>query len=339
MRRSIGGFRVDTSGRLMRSRFFSWVRIVRPLIVFISIFGASVGALNVTVADISVNDGVELDVGVFLIALAASGLLAAGLMVHNDYTDLDSDRVNRPQKPIPSGLISPGTAKRTGIALMMLSVLLAFSTTLLAPRGMRGPLTPGGLNLPCGILTAVIVATGIFYNSRGKYRGIWGHMIVAFGVGAIPLWGAWALRPFSWYELKIMLPLALAIFSMEIGREIMVCIGDMHGDRAAGFLTTPVRRGRELSMYIVLVFYTLFIPLYPVSYFGLFGFPRVFGTVYLVGATAFIMILYITWLNVNSTVKKGNEGEILHAFELNIRTGTRVGVVLFQVLLFVEAFV
>ena len=338
MRRSIGGFRVDTSGRLMRSRFFSWVRIVRPLIVFISIFGASVGALNVTVADISVNDGVELDVGVFLIALAASGLLAAGLMVHNDYTDLDSDRVNRPQKPIPSGLISPGTAKRTGIALMMLSVLLAFSTTLLAPRGMRGPLTPGGLNLPCGILTAVIVATGIFYNSRGKYRGIWGHMIVAFGVGAIPLWGAWALRPFSWYELKIMLPLALAIFSMEIGREIMVCIGDMHGDRAAGFLTTPVRRGRELSMYIVLVFYTL-IPLYPVSYFGLFGFPRVFGTVYLVGATAFIMILYITWLNVNSTVKKGNEGEIWHAFELNIRTGTRVGVVLFQVLLFVEAFV
>ena len=51
------------------------------------------------------------------------------------------------------------------------------------------------------------------------------------------------------------------------------------------------------------------------------------------------MILYITWLNVNSTVKKGNEGEIWHAFELNIRTGTRVGVVLFQVLLFVEAFV
>ena len=92
-------------------------------------------------------------------------------------------------------------------------------------------------------------------------------------------------------------------------------------------------------MYIVLVFYTLFIPLYPISYFGLLGFPRVFGTVYLVGATVFIIILYITWLNVNNTVKKGNEEEIWHAFELNIRTGTRVGVVLFQVLLFVEAFV
>ena len=339
MNRSVGGFTVDTSTSLMRSRLFAWVRIIRPLIVFISVFGASVGALNETVADITVNQGIYLDTGAFALALTAAALLAAGLMIHNDYTDLESDRVNRPQKPIPSGLISPAKAKWTGIVLMGASVLLAFSTTLPLPAQSHGQLIFHGFNLPCGILTSIIVISGIFYNARGKYTGIWGHVIVAFGVGAIPLWGAWALRSGTFSELKILLPLAAAIFSMEIGREIMVCVGDMHGDRAAGFRTTPVRRGRELSMYLVLLFYTMFIPLYPIPFLGILGFPKVFGTTYLVGATLFLLILYITWFNVRRAVKGGNEMQIWHAFELNIRTGTRIGVVLFQILLFVEAFI
>ena len=339
MKRSVGGFRVDSSTRLMRNKLFAWIRIVRPLIIFISVFGASVGALNVTVADITVNDGASLDAGAFTLALTAAALLAAGLMIHNDYTDIESDRVNRPQKPIPSGLISLSTAKWTGIFLMGASVLVAFSTTLPMPSSSHGPLAYGGFNLPCGILTLIIVISGIFYNARGKYTGIWGHVIVAFGVGAIPLWGAWALRPGTFAELRIILPLAVAIFAMEIGREIMVCIGDMHGDRAAGFQTTPVRRGRELSMYLVLMFYTLFIPLYPIPFLGILGFPKVFGIAYLVGATLFLAILYITWFNVRRAVRSGNEKKIWHAFELNIRTGTRIGVVLFQVLLFAEAFI
>lgn len=338
MKRSAGSLSVDDDGGMLPGRVFAWIRIIRPLIVFISIFGASVGALNVTIADIGVNSGSELVPGVFLLSLAGAGLLAAGLMVHNDYTDLKSDRVNRPNKPIPSGRISPRTAKTTGLLLMGSAVVVGFITTLPDP-GSRGPLTPWGLNLPCGVLTTVIVLSGIFYNARGKYHGIWGHVIVAFGVGAIPLWGAWAVRPFNGSDLIIMLPLAAAIFAMEIGREIMVCIGDIHGDTAAGFRTTPVRIGRDMAMLLVLFFYSLFIPLYPISYFGIIGFPRVFSIVYLVGATLFLLILYITWFNVRRVVKKGNEKAIWNSFELNIRTGTRLGVVFFQVLLFVEAFI
>jgi geranylgeranylglycerol-phosphate geranylgeranyltransferase len=339
MKRSVGGFTVDTSTRLMRNKFFAWIRISRPLIVFISVFGASVGALNVTIADISVNDGVSLNTMAFTLTLASAALLSAGLMIHNDYTDLESDRVNRPQKPIPSGLISPLTAKWTGMALMGASVLVAFSTTLPTPPSSMGPLAYGGLNLPCGILTLIIVLSGIFYNARGKYTGIWGHVIVAFGVGAIPLWGAWAVRSGTWTDLKMIIPLAAAIFAMEIGREIMVCIGDIHGDQAAGFLTTPVRLGRKLSMYLVLLFYTMFIPLYPIPFLGILDFPKVFGIAYLIGATLFLIILYVTWLNVMRVMRGGNEKKIWHSFELNIRTGTRIGVVLFQILLFVEAFI
>lgn len=338
MSRTIGGFSINTSSKLMQSKVLGWVRMMRPLIVFISIFGASVGALNVTYANIPINEEIGLEVGMLVIALLASGFLAGGLMIHNDYTDLESDRVNRAQKPLPSGLISPGLAARVGIGMMIVSIILAFSTTLFTTEKYGDGFALFGFNIPCGLLTTFIVLTGIYYNKKGKYTGLLGHTIVAFGVGAIPLWGAWALRPYTLSDLLIMLPLSLAIFFMEIGREIMVCIGDLEGDIAAGFKTTPVRLGRNPSMFIVLFFYAFFIPFYPIPYYGLFGFDKVFGPLYFVGATLFLLVLIITWLNVWRIVKSGSEENIWNSFERNIRTGTRMGVVFFQIILFMEIF-
>ena len=83
----------------------------------------------------------------------------------------------------------------------------------------------------------------------------------------------------------------------------------------------------------------MFIPLYPIPFLGILDFPKVFGIAYLIGATLFLIILYVTWLNVMRVMRGGNEKKIWHSFELNIRTGTRIGVVLFQILLFVEAFI
>ena len=310
----------------------AWFRIIRPPIVFIGIFGALVGALNVTIAqDIDVNSGS------ILLTIIGAGLLSAGLMVHNDYTDLESDRVNRPHKPIPRGIITPRTAKYTGIILMVLSIVVAFIINIFESPELTldDPLTPLGLNLPCGLLTAIVVAVGIIYNKEGKYTGIVGHILVAFGVGVIPYWGALAVKP---TDLISMLPLALSIFVMEIGREIMVCAGDIKGDIGAGYKTTPIKMGRLNSMYFVLLFYIGFLPLYPISYFGWFGFPKIFGEIYLAGATIFAIILFLTWADTMRVAKAGDDSRTWQAFERNIRTGTRVGVIFFQFILFIEVF-
>ena len=47
----------------------------------------------------------------------------------NDYLDLEIDRVNRPDRPLPSGAISEPSAKR-GIALMMATSLLSIAGAL-----------------------------------------------------------------------------------------------------------------------------------------------------------------------------------------------------------------
>ena len=311
----------------------AWFRIIRPPIVFISVFGACVGALNVTLAqDLAVNTGS------LLLTIIGAGLLAAGLMVHNDFTDLESDRVNRPHKPIPRGIITPRTAKYTGIILMVLAVIVGFFINIFefqADNLFNDPIRPLGLNLPCGLLTVIVVITGIYYNKAGKYAGITGHIVVAFGVGVIPYWGAIAVQP---TDLVSMLPLAVSIFIMEIGREIMVCAGDIKGDIKAGYKTTPIKMGRLRSMYFVLLFYIGFLPVYPISYFGWFGFPKIFGEIYLAGATVFAIILFLTWADTMRVAKRGDDERTWQAFERNIRTGTRLGVIFFQMILFVEVF-
>ena len=307
---------------------YAWFRIVRPPIVFISVLGSLVGTLNVTRPF-----GLDVDPMTMMLIGLGAALLAAGLMVHNDVTDLPSDKVNRPDKPLCVGAIGANTARITGIGLMVASIFVA----LVCGIGELddSTLTPRGLNLPLAALTAIIVWVGIEYNVRGKLAGIWAHVMVAFGVGAIPYWGALAVRP---DEPLMMLPLALAIFIMEIGREMMVCIGDLKGDMEAGWSTYPVRAGRDRSLKVSLAFYVGFLPIYPISYFGWLGFPRVFGNLYLIGGAVFFLILLVSWLDVSRVVRNGDEKMIWNAFERDIRTGTRAGVILFQFVLLAEAF-
>ena len=91
-------------------------------------------------------------------------------------------------------------------------------------------------------------------------------------------------------------------------------------------------------MYFVLLFYIGFLPLYPISYFGWFGFPKIFGEIYLAGATIFAIILFLTWADTMRVAKAGDDSRTWQAFERNIRTGTRVGVIFFQFILFIEVF-
>jgi geranylgeranylglycerol-phosphate geranylgeranyltransferase len=301
----------------------SWLRIIRPPILFISCLGVLVGALNCTVY-------LHEDISFFqiIMILLGSAFLSSGLMIHNDVTDLKSDEINRPHKPLPSRRIKVRTARVVGIFLMVFSIIIALLINIEESNS---------LNWRCGFLTFIVMGIGLYYNYYGKYHGILGNIAVALGVGAIPFWGALGVFP---SEPFLMLPLALAIFVQEIGREIMVNAGDYVGDLKAGFRTLPIQVGRKRSMYIALLFYLAFIPLYPLPAFdwtGL-GIPKLFGLIYLVGGAVFMASLLLTWVLTYLVVVQNDEKKIWHAFERYERTGTRVMVIVFQVALFLEIF-
>ncbi len=305
------------------SNFVAWCKIVRPPIVFISCLGVLVGALN---SAVFLN--VHLSLFQILMVLLGSAFLSAGLMIHNDVTDLKSDAVNRPRKPLPSGLINTKIAYATGTILMFLSIFIALIINIK---------DEGSINYECGFLTLVIVVIGIYYNHYGKYHGIFGNIAVALGVGAIPYWGSLGVFPSYMF---LMAPLTVAIFIQEIGREIMVNAGDYNGDRKAGFRTLAVKIGRKRSMYVALAFYIAFIPLYPLPVYDWLGIgiPKLFGPIYLIGGTLFAISLLLTWILTYRVVLQNNEERIWDAFERYERTGTRLMIIVFQLVLLLEVF-
>lgn len=298
--------------------------MIRPPILFLCCFGAVVSALNCA---IFMNESLSYVQILFLIL--APAFLSTGTMFHNDITDLESDKINRPKKPVPSGLLKEKTVYYTGIVLMIVSIFFGLLVNFW---------DKGEINWQCGVLTFFLVVIGLYYNYYGKHHGLVGHMAVAIGVSAIPYWGALAVFP---NQPLLMLPLAIAIFFQETGREIMVCAGDYIGDIKAGFKTTPVRHGRKRSMQIALLFYLLFIPIFPLSAYDWTGLnmPKIFGSVYLIGGFILALALVTTWLlTYNVVIHTDDEKKIWKSFERYERTGTRVMIIVFQIFILLEVF-
>ncbi len=102
----------------------AWVRMIRLPILFLCCFGAVVGALNTAVFF-----NIDLSLFQIFMLILAPAFLSVGTMVHNDVTDLESDKVNRPYKPLPAGIIKKKTAYTTGFFLMFASIIVTLFVT------------------------------------------------------------------------------------------------------------------------------------------------------------------------------------------------------------------
>jgi 4-hydroxybenzoate polyprenyltransferase len=299
-----------------------WALIVRPPIVIISVVGASVGFLNT----IGLYGQPFPWVG-YLVNAAAAALLAAGLMVHNDYYDLASDKVNRPHKVLAQGRIQAKTARDVGFALMVLGVLAAFA-------GHPRDTFVASVNWNAGLIALTVLADGLLYNTIGKQHGIGGHIEVAYGVALIPVFGAAG----AGHPLYV-LPLALGLLVMEIGREIMVACGDIEGDRKAGWITLPVRIGMRKALVVALALYMASVPLFLIPFYPSES-DFIFyirpgwhpSLLYAASSVGFVAGLIALWIPSFRDPSFAN-------FERYIRTGSRVLVLLFQLALLAEAFV
>lgn len=283
------------------NKLMAWLRIIRPPIVIISILGSLACYL------LSEPDSNSWN----LILLAAvAGFISAGLMVDNDVWDLPSDRVRRRSKPLCSGAISVRQAHIAGYIFMSLA---------------------GGLAIfmawPALLYVWSMLAVGAWYNRRGKLSHIWGNTATAYGVGGI------VLLPMLYAGEYRLFPLFLGIFIQEIGREIMVGIGDVEGDRAAGWRTLPVLVGRYQAQKIAGLFYLLGIPWFLLQ-------PDL-APIYYAGAAAFALILTVGWFDTREKIVIGevrNDPSIIfRAYERDLRLWSRLGVLIFQVCILLAA--
>jgi 4-hydroxybenzoate polyprenyltransferase len=152
------------------------------------------------------------------LALATVGLYGGGV-VFNDVFDAELDAVERPERPIPSGIVSKNAAAGLGVGLYLLGVITAFL-----------------VNNTAGLLAVAIVVVSLVYDRFGKHHSLAGPLNMGLcrglnlllGVSIIPD----QLMPWLWVGI---IPI------IYIAAITMISRGEVHGGspvvlRVAGLL-------------------------------------------------------------------------------------------------------
>ncbi|MCP9762107.1 UbiA family prenyltransferase, partial [Lacihabitans soyangensis] len=90
--------------------------------------------------------------GVILLCISTIGLYGGGI-VFNDIFDLELDKIERPERAIPSGRISLRNAYIFGTVLLLIAIISAFSN--------------GSLS---GIIATLIAISALVYDKYGKHH-------------------------------------------------------------------------------------------------------------------------------------------------------------------------
>lgn len=204
------------------------VKISRPLNVIIAFVTVAVAAaVTGTVSPFS---------RVFTASLVAA-LMTAGANVINDIFDIDIDRVNQPERVLPSGQMSTKTAWILFIVLFV----MAWSIALLL-----GPLM---------FLIAFSIGLLLFlYSAKLKRTVLWGNLCVSFATAMAFLYGGLAV-----FRIEQAIYPALFSFFFHFGREMLKDIQDREGDQLENALTFAVRFGSKPALILTYIDFILLV--------------------------------------------------------------------------------
>ncbi|WP_224449936.1 geranylgeranylglycerol-phosphate geranylgeranyltransferase [Haloprofundus salilacus] len=185
-----------------------------------------------------------------LAAVAATACATAAGNAVNDYFDHEIDRINRPDRAIPRGAVSPGGALAFSVALFLGAVV---SAVVLPPLAIAIAVTN---------LLALVAYTKLFKGLPGV-----GNAVVAYLTGSTFLFGAAAVGdPADAFVLFLLA--AVATFTREIVKDVE----DVDGDREEGLRTLPIVVGERRALWVGVATMAVAILVSPVPYvYGTLG--------------------------------------------------------------------
>jgi len=148
--------------------------------------------------------------------------LLAAAMVLNDCFDREIDAINKPERPIPAGIVTLSGA---------ISFAIIFTSAGMLFAAYSGPWT---LLIAVGSMILTIA-----YNARIKKLGLVGNAFVSVNVAVPFVYGGFAVGHLTW-SLGIF---ALLAFLSSMGREIVKGIVDIAGDTAKGVRSVAATEG------------------------------------------------------------------------------------------------
>ena len=220
----------------MKNKFKAVLRLIRPANCFMMGFAVIVGALMAKGTGV-MEKWVEVIMG-FLTGFT----LTAASMVVNDYYDREIDAINQPDRPIPSGIVTPNQA----IFLALIFTVVGFGAAAL-------------INFPCFLIAIASYVVSVTYSTVGKKTGLLGNFMVSACVAIPFIFGNFLVERF---DLAVFLFAAMAFLS-NTGREITKGIADIKGDKARNIKTLAVRRGEKTAALGAAFFYLAAVALTP----------------------------------------------------------------------------
>ena len=242
-----------------------YITLVRPVNFIIT-------ALSIFVACLLAG-GTQAQMLFMIFASLGGAFIGSGGMVINDILDVEIDRINKPERPIPSGAVDRYDAMMFYGALTGAGMIMIAYTTK-----------------PAFIIAFIAVPLIVLYSKVFKGTPLIGNMIVGGLTGLAFIFGGAAVG-----NMKQSVMPAVFAFLINVGREVIKDMEDVEGDSKNGAATLPVVYGMRnasiiATMFLVFVIASTVFPFVNGSY-GLKYFITVNAGVNLV----LVYVIYSLW--------------------------------------------
>lgn len=228
------------------SKFKAYIFLLRPINFIITFFVVIVGAI------ISVKE--EYSFYIILMAAFSASLTAAAGNVINDIYDKEPDKINHPDRPLATGIVSVKNAWAEYFILTFLAVLLSTFINQTA--------------FTIVVLTSILL---YLYSIRLKKVPLLGNITVAYFTGLAFVYGGVAVNNVT----DAFIP-AIFAFMINLIRELIKDIEDIEGDKKVGLTSFPIKFGTKAaiilvtsitSVLIVFTFYPFLNNIYKIEFF------------------------------------------------------------------------
>lgn len=228
----------SASIRIVLMKIVAFIELTRPFNYLVPVSGTLAGAL----VAVGYNPGALKLLPAIILQLVGY----SGGQIMNDYIDRNSDKINAPHRPIPSGRITPKEALNVTALIYVIFILASFH-----------------INFYAGIITIIQVTLAASYSLLKKY-GVIANLIFPVIMSLIAPYAA--LITTNTIPPAVVL-ISITMFFYDIGMNIIGTFKDMDGDKATGVLTLPVRIGPFRAAVVVAVVSTIsmiiaFLPYY-----------------------------------------------------------------------------
>jgi 4-hydroxybenzoate polyprenyltransferase len=238
----------------------------------------------------------QLSHGTFFLLTLSTALIAAGGYIINDYFDLKTDKINRPDKVVLDKVIKRRWAMVIHIIFNAVGILLAVYVAWKAG------------NVKLALIHVISAGLLWYYSTTFKRQLLIGNIIVSFLTALVPLTVMLFELPKVIDLYDQMLPglrlnfttlykyiLAFSVFAFiaSLIREIIKDMEDVEGDREMGCNTVPIVWGMKAAKAIVIGLITNMILMLAFVVYALYGPTEKLPTIYITLGIIFPLIYLI----------------------------------------------